>query len=71
MFASYAVRSEQGRKKVSRIVDLLEPYHRMDWLTLNQYILFVWGCIDTPGASVSLPNWRKWYDDAGLALCYI
>jgi len=69
-FAAYNARDED-RETVEKILDMLEPYGRMDWTTLNRCIRFVWDCIDAPKSSVKLKNWRQLYDDEGLFLSYI
>ena len=61
----------EDRKTVERIVEMLEPYGRMDWSTLNRYIRFVWELLDAPQQVEQLRNWRQLYDDADQFLAYI
>lgn len=69
-FAAYFARGDD-RRKVGRILTMLEPYSRMDWSTLNRYIRFVWELLDAPQQIVQLKNWRQLYDDADQFLPYI
>lgn len=67
VFGSYLT-TGTGRDEVERLIQLIRPYLRMDWVTVTSYIRRVWSVFDSPNQVVSLMNWRQHYQDLGLSL---